>query len=411
MKRRLFKLALRNTQRNKRRSLLAMVSIIAAIVLIVIMQSMMTGMMNGVVHNTTRTETGHIRISGGEFEKRSKFFPITENLEDGPSVIETIMNSESASEIETITERITFGVILANDGKTKAAMGVAGDIEKEKELLQMDQVITEGRYLENKREIIVGHKLAEQLHYQLGDTIKVMAQGADYALHMRKFEIVGLFNSGLGNLDKGFFQIGIEDARALLRMDGYTQQIIVMLKDYNKADRVASAIETNLNNDDITVASWTGIGFAYSYAKMAEGVYTVIYAIIALMGAFIIGNIMMMVVMERKREIGIMKSMGFTPKTIQFLFLTEGMTLGALGSIVGISIALVLTSLFNIKGLDISDMLGGVDSMGFDNVIYFVVEPVKVFAIFILGLSVSAIVSYLPARRASKLSPVDSIRG
>jgi putative ABC transport system permease protein len=411
MKLRLFKLALRNTQRNKRRSLLAMISIVSAIVLIVIMQAMMTGMMSGVVRNTTRTETGHIRISGGEFEKRSKFFPVTESIVDGSSLVEKIKASELGKEIQTITERITFGVILSNGGKTKAAMGIAGDIQNEKELLQMDQVISEGRYLENDREIIIGYKLAEQLRYKVGDTIKVMAQGADYALHMRKFEIVGLFNSGLGNLDKGFFQINLNDAEKLLRMDGATQQIIVMLNDYGKANKVAKSIVELINDEDVTVKSWTEIGFAYNYATMAETVYGIMYAIIAMLGAFIIGNIMMMVVMERKREIGIMKSMGFTPKTIQFLFLTEGMTLGALGSIIGIIIAIILILLFNIKGLDISEMLGGIDNMGFENIIFFVLEPAKVFGIFCLGLFVSTIVSYLPARRASKMSPVDSIRG
>lgn len=412
MKRRLFKLAVRNTQRNRRRSLLAVISIVAAMMLIVIMQGMMTGMMSGVVRNTTRTETGHIRISGGEFEKRAKFFPVTENLEDGTNLIDNIKASDIAPEIETITERISFGVILANDGKTKAAMGIAGDIEKERELLQMDQVIQEGRYLEKEREIIIGYKLAEQLNYSVGDTIKVMAQGSDYALHMRKFEIVGLFNSGLGNLDNRFFQIGLKDARALLRIEkGFTQQVLIMLKDYNRSNAVAASLETLVNDETVTVKPWTEIGFAYNYAKLAETMYAVIFAIIAMMGAFIIGNIMMMVVMERKREIGIMKSMGFTPKMIQMLFFTEGIMLGGIGSVVGIVIAVIMTMFLNINGFDISDMMGGVDNMGFENVIYFIVKPIDVLGIFILGISVSALVSYLPARRASNLSPVDSIRG
>lgn len=411
MKRRVLKLAVRNTLRNKRRSLLAVVSIVAAITMIVVMQGMMTGMMAGVVRNTTRTETGHIRISGGEFEKRAKFFPVTEHFEDGAGIIDEIKAGGFGDQIQTITERITFGVVLANEGKTKAAMGVAGDRENEKELLQMDQVITQGRYLENEREIILGYKLAESLNYKLGDTIKVMAQGADYALHMRKFTVVGLFNSGLGNLDKGFFQIGLEDARSLLRMEGASQQIIIMLKDYNRANQVRNGIETLLDNDELTVKSWTEIGFAYAYAMMAKVVYLIMFIIIAMLGAFIIGNIMMMVVMERQREIGIMKSMGFTPHLIQILFLTEGITLGALGSISGIVIGLVFIAFRNINGFDISNMLGGIDNMGFENVIYFIVTPVDVLWIFLLGISVSAIVSYLPAKKASNMSPVDSIRG
>ncbi len=411
MKRRIFKLALKNTKRNKRRSMLAMISIVAAITLIVMMQGFMSGMMTGVVHNTTRTETGHVRISGGEFEKRAKFFPVTENFSEGDAVIAQIEMSDLDSEIATITERVTFPVMLSQDGKTKAVMGIAGDIENERKLLQMDQVIVEGRYLENERDIIIGYKLAEELGYSIGDTIKVMAQTSEFALNMKKFEIVGIFNSGLGNLDKRFFQIGLEDAKKLLKMNGYSQQIIILLNDYNSANDVAEQLKTLINDESITVRPWTEIGFAYDYAKMAETVYGIIYAIIAMMGAFIIGNIMLMVVMERKREIGIMKSMGFTPNTIQLLFLTEGVILGALGSIVGIVLALSMTALVNINGVDITEMLGGVDTMGFDNIVYIVLSPAKVVMIFGLGVLVSAIVSFTPARKAAKLSPVDSIRG
>jgi len=411
MKRRILKLALKNTKRNKRRSLLAVISIVAAITLIVMMQGFMAGMMNGVVHNTTRTETGHVRISGGEFEKRAKFFPVTENFSGSDELIEQITQSAVAEEIAVITERITFPVMLSLDGKTKAIMGIAGDSEKERELLQMDQVIVDGRYLESEREIIIGYKLAEEFGYSVGDTMKVMAQTSEYALNMRKFEIVGLFQSGLGNLDKRFFQIGLEDAEKLLKMNGYSQQIIVMLNDYNTANSVAAQLETIIADESITVKPWTEIGFAYNYAKMAETIYGVIYAIIAMMGAFIIGNIMLMVVMERKREIGIMKSMGFTPNTIQLLFLTEGIILGALGSITGIVIALIMSALMNINGVDISEMLGGIDTMGFDNIVYIVLSPIKVVMILGLGVFVSAIVSFAPARKAAKLSPVDSIRG
>ncbi len=411
MKRRVLKLALRNTQRNRRRSLLAVISIVAAMMLIVVMQGFLGGFMTSLVRNTTRNETGHVRISGGEFEKRVKFLPVTENFKDGSQLIRDIENSELAKEIKIITERITFPVILSNNGKTRAAVGISGDAEKEKSLLEMDKVITEGRYLRDERDIIIGYKMAEMLNYNVGDTIKVMAQGSDYALNMRKFLIVGLFNTGLGNLDKSFFQIGLKDAQRLLRMGNYSQQVIVMLNDHGKADRFAESLETFLDDETLTVKPWTQIGFAYGYVTMAETVYGIIFAIVAMMGAFIIGNIMMMVVMERQREIGIMKSMGFTPHMIQLLFLAEGVTLGTVGAIVGIVLALILISILNINGVDITNMMGGIDGLGFDTIVFLTIKPSNIAVIFGLGITVSTIVSYLPALRASKLKVVDSIRG
>ena len=274
----------------------------------------------------------------------------------------------------------------------------------------MDDVLIEGRYLERDREIILGYKLAEELKYSLGDTIKVMSQTSEYALNMRSFKVVGIFKSGLGNLDGQFFQVALDDAQKLLKMEGVSQQIIIMLQDYNNANAVAIKIRETINDESITVRPWTEIGFAYNYTKMAETMYGVIYLIIALMGAFIIGNIMLMVVMERKREIGIMKSMGFTPRSIQFLFLTEGVILGTVGSFIAITLSLVGIALLNIHGVDISSLIGGIDNMGFDNIVYFDVSAGKVLLILGIGIFVSAFVSLAPARKAAKLSPVDSIR-
>ncbi len=112
MKKRIVKLAIRNSLRNKRRSILAIISIVAAMLMVILMQGFLGGIMDGLVKNTTRNSTGHIRITGGEFEKRLKFMPIEENFKDGSTLIKSIEKSSLGENIKLITERITFPVLL-----------------------------------------------------------------------------------------------------------------------------------------------------------------------------------------------------------------------------------------------------------------------------------------------------------
>ncbi|MBN2788643.1 MAG: ABC transporter permease [Candidatus Delongbacteria bacterium] len=407
----IFKTAARNVKRNKRRSLLAIISVTLALTLIVFMQGFIGGILDSMVKNTTRNETGHIRISTKKFKEKSKFMSVTENLQEPDKIIGTIMADRSISEnIELITERTNFGVLLSNEGNNKTAMAISGDSKKEKDLSMLYKSIKEGRYLENEREMIIGKGLAETLKYKLGDEVKVMTQGADYALHLRKFTIVGIFDTGLKTMDDNFFQIGLKDAQKLLRSDNSVQQIIIMLKDYKDSEKIAGFISMILKNDELSVDTWTKISSNYDYMEMVSGIYNWIYFIIALLGAFIIGNIMTMVVLERRHEIGILKSMGLKGREILMLFLTEGMIMGFLGSLVGTILGIIIISIININGLDLTKMLAGVKNFPVDNVIFFTISISSVMKSLLLGTLISSLVSILPSRRAAKMNVVDSIK-
>ncbi|MFH1760120.1 MAG: ABC transporter permease [bacterium] len=179
----LFKLALRNIGRNRRRSFLAITSVTLSIGFIIFIQGMIGGMMESMVKNYTKNETGHIRIAAKAFEDKYRFYPITENLEAPAQIISAITDdAELNREIDIITPRINFGVLLSNQGNNKTAVALAGNAENEKKLLFFDRsILPGGRYLENEREIVMGNKIAEALKHKVGDTVKVMTQGCDDA--------------------------------------------------------------------------------------------------------------------------------------------------------------------------------------------------------------------------------------
>jgi putative ABC transport system permease protein len=118
---------------------------------------------------------------------------------------------------------------------------------------------------------------------------------------------------------------------------------------------------------------------------------------------------MMMVVLERRREIGILKSMGMGPGRILGLFLVEGTMLGVIGAAAGALLGTALNAWLFVKGVDFSKMMAGTD-FPMDNVVHPAVHVAKSFLLFGLGVLVSAVVAYLPARGAARQNPIEAIR-
>jgi putative ABC transport system permease protein len=407
----LIKMAFRNLKRNRRRSLLAVSSVTLAVAFIVFMQAFMDGYLTSLVKNYTKNECGHIRITTKKYQEEYRFNPVTKNIRNPEAVLARLkQDDELSKKITMVAERITFGVLLSNKGNNKTALALAGDPAVEENLLMLNKSIKDGgRYIERERETIIGSRIASSLGYEVGDTMKVMTQGSDHALHMRKFTIVGIFETGIKLMDDAVFQITLTDAKKLLRTGDATQQIIIMTNNYMKAEQTASIIREKINDDELAVTPWTQIGDYGKLVKLASSIYSLIYLAVALLGAFIIGNIMMMIVLERRREIGILKSMGMSRWETLVLFITEGMTLGTLGSGIGLTIGIIVSTWFHYKGIDFTKMMSSVN-MPMDNVIYFSIDPGKLVQALAIGILASVMVSIMPSRKAATMNAVDAIK-
>jgi len=292
-------------------------------------------------------------------------------------------------------------------------LGLAGEPEDEKSLIMLDRSLLPGSaYLSAPGEAILGEGLARDLGLGVGDILKVVTQRADYGLGFKRFRISGIFRTNVNSLDNAVFQIGIADARELLGMGDGAQQILVMLKDYRESEKAEALISAALKKAGVTglsVQSWTRIGDFPSFVNMAETMYLYIYVFVAFLGAFIITNIMMMVVLERRKEIGILKSMGMPKGDILKLFLMEGTLMGMIGSAVGVILGLAMTLILSKVGMDFSASMAGFD-WPMDNIVYPTVNPAMGLAFFALGSIVAATVSLLPSRSAAKMNPIDAIR-
>ena len=408
------RMAVRNLGRNRRRTFLAVLSVLIAITLVVFMDGLIGGILDSMARNFTKNETGHVSVTTAAYRARERFMPASAAMEDSDTVAGAIRATPGLEgRIVLAAPRALFGVVLSSASATKAARGIGGDPEMERHLLMLDRALLPGGvYLDRPGSAIVGAKLAEDLGLKVGDALKVVCEKADYGMGFKKFRISGIFRTGVDTFDASTFQVGLDDARELLGLGRGASQILVMLKDYRDSDAAAALISAHLaaaGFGKLSVQSWTALGDVAALISLSARIYLWGEILVAFLGAFIIANIMVMIVLERRREIGLLKSMGMEGPRILRLFLTEGTLLGVIGSAAGAVLGTALNAWLSVKGLDFTSSVSG-SGIAMDNVIYTGVHPLHVLLLFVLGVAVSAILSFLPSRGAARMDPVEAIR-
>ncbi|MFN4244884.1 MAG: ABC transporter permease [Brevinematia bacterium] len=419
----LLRMVFRNIKRNKRRSILACVSVCIALTGVVVLQGLVDGMMDNIIRNSTKNDTGHIRIANKEFLENLQYMPVYYFIHNSEKLKGFLNNiPEFRDRVVIVTERIRFPVLVEFKGNNKIAICFAGDIDKEKELLMLHKSIVEGRYLSGEvieekgvryREIIVGRKMAEVLRLKVGDSFSLMVQGSDFGIRIPRFKVVGIFNTGINAIDDNIFMLSINDAKEILGSGNGTQEIIVMLKNYNDSLWLSEKINQNLESSQefsyIKAVSWKSSGSLASSLEQISGIYAFMYFFITLLGAFIIMSIMMMVVLERRKEIGILKAMGFKNLEVLIVFTLEGTLLGTIGTVGGVVLGTLINLPLSIWGIDFSSSLSNMN-FPMDNVIKWMITGTSILGSIVLGVFVSAIVSIIPSRHAAKMNPIDAIR-
>ena len=222
---------------------------------------------------------------------------------------------------------------------------------------------------------------------------------------IKYFYVAGLVEIGYYEYDKIFSYISIEEAQDLFQMGKGVSFIEIKLDDYNLAHKVATELEDELGYPYKPMTWFDMNRSLYSWMEIEKWGSFVILSLIIMVAAFNIISSLIMVVMEKTREIGILKSMGASAKSIKKIFIFEGLLVGIIGTVLGNIIGYTLGFL---------QLKFGLISLPSDvyliSSLPIVLEWVDFIAISTISILLSLIASYYPAYKASKLIPVDAIR-
>jgi ABC-type lipoprotein release transport system permease subunit len=401
------KIALRNLRRNLRRTLITTAAIALGLALLMFSSGGTDGMCNNMIATGTGSMAGHVVIEGKEQPDADRQ-PL---LEDAPALAEAL--AELAPEA-TVTQRITLeGLLTSPTGAV--GVGVGGvQPEPEAAVNKVDDRIVEGHYLDgDPRGIVLGRTLAQSLDVQLGDKVVLMAEGAE-EIESRLFRVQGIFVMGIDAIDGFYAQVPLEAAQEMLGSAQGAQQIAAHLPSSRDTERVTQRVQERLaERAELEVLPWQeALPQLAEYVAAEQGEIYVMYTVIFFMVGLGIVNTVLMSVLERMRELGVMLALGTTPRQLAALVLTEAALLGLFASAVGVLVGLAINWPMTVYGLDMSALTGGtmeVAGLPLDLRLYADLDPVKV-AFYVLGVWLLTVAAAIyPAFKAASIQPVASL--
>jgi lipoprotein-releasing system permease protein len=250
----------------------------------------------------------------------------------------------------------------------------------------------------NPNGIIIGRALARKLSLEMGDTVSVVSPTGN----VRAMKIVGLFETGNAGYDEGQTFAQLTRVQALMNRPNVANLIVVRMQDAYAARTAAAFIERSLGYKSV---SWQEASKDLLDALTVRNVimYTVVGAIL-LVACFGIYNVISTVVLEKTRDIAILKSMGFHARDIRLIFVIEGAVIGIGGSLLGMAMGSGMMRA--VEQVEIKPP-GSTESITLP--IYWGIDQFALAAAFAILSAVFA--AWLPARKGGRVQPVDILRG
>jgi putative ABC transport system permease protein len=408
----LFKIAVRNLFRYKRRTLLT-VSLIAIGVIFVLGYISISGSFkNMIIGQITDSMVGHLQVHRKGYMAAIDNLPLNLNLK--PQAVKKlggILNQQP--EVEAYSPRIKFGGMFSTFVETTNIRLNGVYPEKEfKTVPLLTSRIIEGPKTLNKGEILLPELLARGMKAKLGDMIVIVATNQDGSVNGKQFKVAGILESATGPGGRDGY-VHIEDAMQVLRMgEMEISEIAIRLKHFNRmaifTQKLDDLLSGELNKQGkpiFEVHSWEKISPFYNLARMIDVMTIFIQLMLIAVVLISIMNVMIMAVYERIREIGTIAAIGTLPGKILSMFVMEGFCLGAIGAVIGDILGSVIIYILNISGVITFDF-----SRQKGIVLLPTIATMDVLIISAIVIFVSVLASLQPAFKASRMEPIKALR-
>ena len=399
------KIAFRNVFRQKRRSILTALSMFGGFVLAAFFIGWADGTYNNIIDTFTRNNLGHVQVHEKTYLDRSAIYKTINNL---PEIEKVLQNTKK---VTAWTPRLFSAGLVSVKDKSAGTRIIGIDPEKEVRTTKFDEKIIQGRMLAKNpaHEVVLGKGLAKILKAQIEDEIVVLSQGADGSIANDMYKIVGILDSGDEISDRAAFYLHLTDARELLVLEGRVHEIAVTVKHLGDVGRVVKALQAKIDDPRLAVEPWQVFARSFYVAMNAdkEGMWIMLVVIVLVVAVGVL-NTVLMSVLERRREYGVLKAVGTRPGQIIKMVLAEVNILAVVCVLAGAAVGLLLNYLLSIHGITLPDPIsyGGMQFQQMQaeiNARSFYIPAITI-------LFVATFVSLFPAFKAARTDPARSMR-
>jgi lipoprotein-releasing system permease protein len=350
--------------------------------------------------------------------------------------IALLKSGDQLSEYEELLQRVIkqegvvaaspaiYGQVMLTSGSRVSGVVVRGvDPERVNAVVDLQRYMKQGSIAGLKQQnpvqiedrkimlpgVIMGERLAAQLGVFVGSPIQVVSPlGSPTAIgvipKVRRFVVTGLLNTGMSEIDSTLVFMGLADAQKFFELGDAVSNIEIRVKDVNQSRQIADQIQLQLGFPYLT-EDWTRLWpNLFSALQLEKTVYFLVLLLMVLIGAFNIISTLVMVVMEKRKDIAILMSMGATRASIRKIFLLKGLIIGVVGTTLGLFLGLLVCTLIAQYRFELPK-----------DVFLISTVPVRIYLsnfmiVTVASFMVCLLASLYPARQAAKLDPVEIIR-
>ena len=415
---RLLRLAWRNLWRNPRRTLIAMAAIGLGYAILLFVACLMAGLRQQMIATGTGLLLSDVEVQApGYYPER----PIDQTLggPNGTDVSALVAVIAADSRVQAASPRAYgYGLVSATHQSVGVQLlGVVPDQEQKVTALQTQMV--KGSYLTGRtpKGVVMGDKLAVTIGVEVGSEIVLLTTAADGSMGNDRYTVVGMFHTGLDAMDQGLVLMSLASVQDLLRLPPTgIHEVGIKLHDdgITAATATAAALEAQLGKAfPVRVMPWQELAPKLAdYVQFNRRVTFILFFIFFLSAAMGIVNTMLMAIIERTRELGMLMAVGMRPVQVVGLIVAEAGSLAAASLILGATLGIPLLWYLQVHGLNLGGNRGAVSLAGI------VVGPLwhgkqdfTAYSEAALGLAITALAAALyPAMRAARFRPAEALR-
>ena len=398
------KIAWASLVRRRTRSVLVVMMIAVSLWGLFFMEGIYDGMTEQMINNAIRSDSGHISLFGEGY----RLDPDLSRQVDDVAVVDSLLARDSR--VLSYVKRLKQDGLVATAHYSRGVAIFGVDLAAEEKHGRLKGYLSQGEFSFGKkgRGAIIGFKLADKLQVRIGSKIVLSAQDSHEEVSAAPLKVRGILKTNNMALDENAVFIGDKKARKLLSMDEGVSQVAVILHD--EAQIAGLQQELRRQFPHLEILRWDELYPALMQSRvMMEGFNLVTSLLIFCVAALGIFGVMLVSVLERLREFGIMLAIGTRFSQIRNIIFVESFFLGFIGFSLGSLVGGATLYFFKVNGLDLSMFSDAFDEFGMDAVTYAIIRP----GYFVMALAAVTLATFLsvliPLRVLKKSKPIEAI--
>jgi len=399
-------LSWRNVWRNKLRSSVIIVATTLGICAGIFSAAFYQGMADQRIEKAIKTELSHIQVHQKEFRNSNE---IKDYIPDADKLNQELNQIEG---VEGVSNRIVI-YSMVSSAETGSGVKIVG-IDPEQEMLtsNMFDKVVEGNYFEVKRknQVLIGQKLAEKLKVRLNSKVVITLLDIDNNITYGAFRVIGIFNTVNNAFDEANIFVRNNDLLKLVNLPANAcHEIAILVGNNENVNTIKDKV--NQKATGLEVMTWLELSPEMSYLNEAMDLFMYIFIVIILLALlFGIINTMLMVVLERVKEIGMLMAVGMNKLRIFLMILLETVFLSLTGGIIGVIAGTMISNYFETRPINLATWADAYTDLGYDPFVYTSLNMELLVNVTVMVLITGVLASLYPAYKALKQDPSEALR-